>query len=195
MEYIKDFIIALVSTIIFITAVEIISPDKPIKKYIKFVLNLILVSVLLTPIVYIFTKGEDKIVNSIKSYEEYLFEGDGIASSELATEEREEAFKENLNKNCNKILQDEFTNEKFDCEVIGTLDMNNMTYTIEKVNVGVKDNKIKLIEKVTIDTSKTAEAISTDDEVKNSEEIILYLTEKLNIDKEKIDVYKMERSE
>ena len=32
MEYIKSFIIALVTTIIFITAVEMIAPDKPIKK-------------------------------------------------------------------------------------------------------------------------------------------------------------------
>ena len=45
------------------------------------------------------------------------------------------------------------------------------------------------------DTSKTTDAISTEEEVKNSEEIISYLTEKLNIDKEKIDVYKMEGSE
>ena len=36
MEYIKNFIVTLVTTIIFITAIEIISPDKPIKKYIKF---------------------------------------------------------------------------------------------------------------------------------------------------------------
>ena len=70
MEYIKSFIVALVTTIIFITAVEIIAPDKPIKKYIKFVLNLILVSVLLNPIVYLFTKGEGEIIGAIKKYEE-----------------------------------------------------------------------------------------------------------------------------
>ena len=70
-----------------------------------------------------------------------------------------------------------------------------MTYNIEKVNVGVKDNKIKLIEKIEIDTSKSTEVMSSNEEVEGSDEIIEYLIEELNVSREKIDVYKVERSE
>ena len=38
MEYLNNFVITLVATIIFMTAVEIIAPDNSMKKYIKFVL-------------------------------------------------------------------------------------------------------------------------------------------------------------
>ena len=37
MEYLNNFVITLVATIIFMTAVEIIAPDNSMKKYIKFV--------------------------------------------------------------------------------------------------------------------------------------------------------------
>ena len=195
MGYIKNFIVTLVTTIIFITAIEIISPDKPIKKYIKFVLNLILVSVLLSPIVYLFTKGEGEIIDTIEKYEQYFYDGVDTSSSNLITDERQEAFKENLNKNCNNMLEEQFSDKDFDCEVIGTLDLDSMTYKIDRVSVGVKDNKVKLIEKITIDTSKSTEAMSTTDEIENSDEIISYLMEQLNISREKIEVYKMERSE
>lgn len=195
MEYIKNFIVTLVTTIIFITAIEIISPDKPIKKYIKFVLNLILVSVLLSPIVYLFTKGEGEIIDTIEKYEQYFYDGVDTSSSNIITDERQEAFKENLNKNCNNMLEEQFSDKDFDCEVIGTLDLDSMTYKIDRVSVGVKDNKVKLIEKITIDTSKSTEAMSTTDEIENSDEIISYLMEQLNISREKIEVYKMERSE
>lgn len=195
MEYIKSFIVALVTTIIFITAVEIIAPDKPIKKYIKFVLNLILVSVLLNPIVYLFTKGEGEIIGAIKKYEENLFQGSTISESESIKDKREEAFKENLNKNCERLLEEKFDEKTFECDVMCDIDLNNMTYNIQKVNIGVKDNKIKLIKKIEINTSKSTEVMSSKDTVEGSDEIIDYLTEELNVSREKIDVYKMERSE
>lgn len=195
MEYIKNFIIALVTTIIFITAVEIIAPDKPIKKYIKFVLNLILISVLLNPIVYLFTKGEAEIIGGIEKYEKILSQGNDSNNSKAIKDKREEAFKDNLNKNCEMLLQEKFDDKKFECDVICTIDLENMKYNIEKVNVGVKDNKIKLIEKINIDTNKSKEVISSKEEVEGSEDIIQYLTEELSVSREKIDVYNVERSE
>lgn len=195
MEYIKNFIIALVTTIIFITAVEIIAPDKPIKKYIKFVLNLILISVLLNPIVYLFTKGEAEIIGGIEKYEKILSQGNDSNNSKAIKDKREEAFKDNLNKNCEMLLQEKFDDKKFECDVICTIDLENMKYNIEKVNVGVKDDKIKLIEKINIDTNKSKEVISSKEEVEGSEDIIQYLTEELSVSREKIDVYNVERSE
>ena len=69
MSYINNFVITLVATIIFMTAVEIISPDNSMKKYIKFVLGLILVSVMINPIIKFFTGGEQEVINAIKKYD------------------------------------------------------------------------------------------------------------------------------
>ena len=66
MEYINNFVITLVATMIFMTAVDIISPDNSMKKYIKFVLGLILISVMINPIIKFFTGGEQELVNTKK---------------------------------------------------------------------------------------------------------------------------------
>ena len=47
MEYIKSFIETLVTIIILFSAIELISPNNSMKKYIKFVLGLILIVVML----------------------------------------------------------------------------------------------------------------------------------------------------
>ena len=51
MEYLNNFIITLVATMIFMTSIEIIAPDNSMKKYIKFVLGLILISAMINPII------------------------------------------------------------------------------------------------------------------------------------------------
>ena len=56
MEYLNNFIITLVATMIFMTSIEIIAPDNSMKKYIKFVLGLILISVMINPIIKFFTE-------------------------------------------------------------------------------------------------------------------------------------------
>lgn len=66
MEYLNNFVITLVATIIFMTAVEIIAPDNSMKKYIKFVLGLILISVMINPIIKFFTGGEQEVVKITK---------------------------------------------------------------------------------------------------------------------------------
>ena len=75
MEYLNNFVITLVATIIFMTAVEIIAPDNSMKKYIKFVLGLILISVMINPIIKFFTGGEQEVVKIIKNYENMLTQG------------------------------------------------------------------------------------------------------------------------
>ena len=72
MEYLNNFIITLVATMIFMTAIEIIAPDNSMKKYIKFVLGLILISVMINPIIKFFTGGEQEVINRIKGYEDML---------------------------------------------------------------------------------------------------------------------------
>lgn len=192
MEYLSNFIITIVTTIIFMSAVEIIAPDNSMKKYIKFVLGLILISIMINPIVYLFTKGEQEIVATIKNYENSLYGNYESTIGINAVEDREQAIKENLNKNCEKLLSEEFSNKDFKSDIECSFDFENMTYSIEKVEIGVMDKGIKVIEKIKINKNQSAEAISDNNNIKEEESIKSYLSELLNISQEKIDIYKLE---
>ena len=192
MEYINNFVITLVATMIFMTAVEIISPDNSMKKYIKFVLGLILISVMINPIVKFFTSGEQELVNTIKSYERMFYEGTTNENEDSISKSQIESFKNNLNSNCDNLLKEEFSDKDFKSNVECEIDLDNMTYSIESLEVGVKDGGIKLVDSIKINISEESEqALSNDEEVENEEEIKNYLSEVFKISTEKIKLYSM----
>lgn len=194
MEYINNFVITLVATMIFMTAVEIISPDNSMKKYIKFVLGLILISVMINPIVKFFTGGEQELVNTIKNYESIFYEDKTNETEESIGKSQIESFKNNLNSNCDNLLKEEFSEKDFESNVECEIDLENMTYSIESLEVGVKDEGIKLVDSIKIDINEESEeTVSKDGAVENEEEIKNYLSEVFKIPKEKIKLYSMEK--
>ena len=192
MEYINNFVITLVSTMIFMTAVEIISPDNSMKKYIKFVLGLILISVMINPIVKFFTGGEQELVNTIKNYESIFYEDKTNENEDSIRKSQIESFKNNLNINCDNLLKEEFKEKDFKSNVECEIDLENMTYSIESLEVGVKDEGIKLVDSIKIDINEESEeTVSKDGVVENEDEIKSYLSENFKISKEKIKLYSM----
>ena len=192
MEYINNFVITLVATMIFMTAVEIISPDNSMKKYIKFVLGLILISVMINPIVKFFTGGEQELVNTIKNYESIFYEDKTNETEESIGKSQIESFKNNLNSNCDNLLKEEFSEKDFESNVECEIDLENMTYSIESLEVGVKDGGIKIVDSIKIDINEESEeAVSNDGAVENEEEIKNYLSEVFKIPTDKIKLYSM----
>ena len=63
MEEIKGFVITLVTMLILISAIELISPENSMKKYIKFVLGCILIAVMISPLINFLGDGEELLVN------------------------------------------------------------------------------------------------------------------------------------
>ena len=99
MNEIKGFIVTLISMIILISAIELISPDNSMKKYLKFVLGTILIAVMISPIVSFINNGEKTITGDISEYID-LFNGKSKeAKSENRESKSEVAFKENLQEN------------------------------------------------------------------------------------------------
>lgn len=193
METLKGFVITLVTTMILITAVELIAPDNSMKKYLKFVLGLILIVVILNPIMKFFNVGENELKNSISSYEKNLKEKEAdndinVDSNKL----REESFKNNFNKNCENMLKNKFKDMEFKCEVDCNIDFKGVKFDISSINVYIKDKKVKKVvnvEKVEIDTSKE----SKKKENKNEEykDVVNFLKSELEISENKINIYKM----
>ena len=193
MEYLNNFIITLVATMIFMTAIEIISPDNSMKKYIKFVLGLILISVMINPIIKFFTGGEQEVINRIKRYEDMLNLGvTNEGESKEVIEKQKEAFKSNLNSNCDNLLKEKFSDKDFKSDIKCNINLSDMTYSIDSLEVGVRENGIRLVDKIRINVNgESEEAVSNNKKIDNEEEIKNYLSELFKIPIEKIKLYSM----
>lgn len=193
MDEIKRFIVTLVSMIILISALELISPDNSMKKYLKFVLGTILIAVMISPIVSIISNGEKNIANEIS---EYIDLANG-KSTETNSENKEStsviAFKENLQENCNKLLKEKFKDFEFKSDIDCEVNMKDITYSINKVKIGVKNKDVSKIKKIVIkNNEESTEVSSKEEKVKNEDEIISYLAEIFNINNEQIMIYKVD---
>ena len=193
MEYLNNFIITLVATMIFMTAIEIIAPDNSMKKYIKFVLGLILISVMINPIIKFFTGGEQEVINRIKRYEDMLNLGvTNEGESKEVIEKQKEAFKSNLNSNCDNLLKEKFSDKDFKSDIKCNINLSDMTYSIDSLEVGVRENGIRLVDKIRINVNgESEEAVSNNKKIDNEEEIKNYLSELFKIPREKIKLYSM----
>ena len=189
MEYIKSFIETLVTIIILFSAIELISPNNSMKKYIKFVLGLILIVVMLNPIIDFFTEGEDKIVSTIKEYENILSKDTKTSSDVAVSNEVEDVFAENLNKNSANELAEAFPDYTFVCNIDCNIDLSNYSYNISHAKIGISTNKIQDVEKVEkVEISNDNESnskIYSNDEQK----IVSYVSSMLGISADKIEVY------
>ncbi len=189
MEYIKSFIETLVTIIILFSAIELISPNNSMKKYIKFVLGLILIVVMLNPIIDFFTEGEDKIVSTIKEYESILSTDTETSSDVAASNEVEDVFIENLNKNSATELAEKFPDYKFVCDIDCNIDLNNFSYDISHAKISISTNKIQEVEKIEkveiSNDNKTNSQAYSDDEQK----ILSYVSNMLGISENKIEIY------
>lgn len=193
MEYLNNFIITLVATMIFMTSIEIIAPDNSMKKYIKFVLGLILISVMINPIIKFFTGGEQEVINRIKRYEDMLNLGViNEGESKEVIEKQKEAFKSNLNSNCDNLLKEKFSDKNFKSDIKCNINLSDMTYSIDSLEVGVRENGIRLVDKIRINVNdESEEAVSNNEKIDNEEEIKNYLSELFKIPIEKIKLYSM----
>lgn len=192
MNEIKGFIVTLISMIILISAIELISPDNSMKKYLKFVLGTILIAVMISPIVSFINNGEKTITGDISEYID-LFNGKSKeAKSENRESKSEVAFKENLQENCNRLLKEKFKDLEFNSNIDCKLSMEDITYSINKVEVGVKNREVSKIEKIVINNRESTEVSSKEKKVNNEDEIISYLAEILNINKDQIMIYKVD---
>ncbi|WP_066893118.1 stage III sporulation protein AF [Clostridium nigeriense] len=192
MDEIKGFIITLVSMLILITAIELISPDNSMKKYLKFVLGTILIAVMISPIFSFISKGEDGLSKKVEEYIQ-LVDNKSFEANEVYKENTNEiAFRENLEKNCNRLLKEKFENLEFESAIECEVNMGNISYSINGIKIKVKDKGVSKIEKIVISREeKSTEVSSSNEEVSNQEEIINYLSQTFNITKDKIMVYKM----
>lgn len=182
MELLRSWVFNVAVTLIFITAVEMILPDNSIKKYAKFILGLILVAVILTPILEIFNGAEEKVSTQINKFQN---ESEKVSNEENSSTEKvkEKKFKENLEKNINKLIEDKYEDVESRSNIEVTADFKKMDFNIKKVTVVLANKGVKKVEKVDLSNNK--------EKKKSSKELAIkeLLKKELEIPKESIEVY------
>ncbi|AOR24943.1 stage III sporulation protein AF [Clostridium taeniosporum] len=196
MSLLKELVTTLVTALIFITAIELISPNNSMKKYLKFILGLVLITIILNPIVRIISKGESSIYESITDCEQiFLNYKDEIKSSDISKTDnsdlRKKAFEENFNKNCENLLKSKYPNKKFKSDIECMVNFNKMLFDIKKIRIGISEKSISKIEKIRINTKKKYSEENNNGNRKYKE-IVTFISEQLDIPKDKIEVYKIE---
>jgi len=197
-DTLKNIVITLVTILIFISAVELISPNNKMKKYIQFILGLILVTVILNPILQFISNGDKSVLDGIQAYEEVFSKNENkinldntntIENDEDKEDARKKAFIKNFNKNCDNLLKAQYKNMTFKSEIDCDVNFTDITLNVKKLKIGVGENKINKIKTVVI--NKMVES-STKEENKEYTEIINFASSEFNIPKDKIEVYKLE---
>ena len=189
---IKQWIVSICTAIFFITAVEMILPNNSMKKYAKFVLGLILITVILNPIIKLFNRSFnfEGYINSASQYiDEKQYKNNYGKYKTETIDNTSEVFAKNLEKVCNKKLKDKYPKDNYNVKVKVLYDDVKEKFDIQEVNVGVKEEGVKKVKKVTLDETKEVATKKVMEKEKSSK-IINYLSEAIDVPKEKIRVYK-----
>jgi stage III sporulation protein AF len=192
MGELKGWIVNVCTAVFFITAVEMVLPDNNMKKYSKFVLGLILITVLINPIVVVLNHGKDMSTFLNKSIGLIDDRDINVTSKDyknVNVDATLQAFKKNLEESTKKRLEEKFSENDF--SVNAKVQFNKDKYEIKQLEILVNGSgkKVETVKKVEINTSSnlkdTNKSIS-----EMSDTVKSFLSQELKVSKDQIYVYK-----
>lgn len=193
LDWVRSWVMSICVAVIFITAVELIMPGDKFKKYVKFVMGLILIAVILNPIVKIFN-SETNITSYIDQADKYVNSGSYENNFEKYKQQDEEdtinTFKTNLQDSCAKMLKDKFPDNDYDVKAEVKLDTKANQIDITGLHIGVKTNGVAKIDNIHIDSKSVSTNQGEQVDPQVDKEIKDYLNDQLKISKNNIAVYK-----
>ena len=191
MDLLRGWIISICSIVILISAIELIIPNNSFKKYAKFVYGLVLMVVIAEPILLLVGGINDNSISGYIDRAEQEFRAivednaqEVYQNNYLDTTSK--LFKENLERECEVMLERSTYGKKFKVDMDVVVDLANNNASIEKVDVGVYDSGIKPIDQVVI-----GEPTSQNQPIPEEDEIKEILSNELQIPKEMINVYSL----
>lgn len=151
MELLKNWISTLCVVIVIISIAHIILPNSSVKKHVKFVFSLIILSVMLSPIIGLLNFNQEIDENAFEN----KINGPVENQEEKVSLYDEEAILENIERNLEQALKDEFYENEFEVNLIGKIDFDDVRVNIEKAEIKVLDKKkVKKVEKVVVGEEK-----------------------------------------
>ncbi|MDW8799585.1 stage III sporulation protein AF [Clostridium sp. A1-XYC3] len=193
-QTLREWLIGICTAVFFITAVEMILPDNSMKKYAKFVLGLILITVFINPIIKIFDRNFDintYTANVMENFDKKKTENDFKQYKEKNISTTLEVFKLNLQSNCEKKLKEKYPEGNYKVDVEAAYDSENDKLTIKDVKVGVKDGAVEKVKRIQIGGDSKSVNSTENIDAEKSTEIKKYLSDELKVSKDIIQVSKL----
>lgn len=189
-EWIKNWVTTICVAVIFITAVELIMPSDKFKKYVQFVMGLILIAVILNPIIQLFDNNSGISVyigNAEKYFNSAAYDKN---YSKYKTDNKQSTlinFKSNLENTCVKILKEKYPEN--DYEVSASAEYKDNEIKIRGLDISLKNNTVKKIEKIQINSTMAETDKGKELSNEMSRKIKTYLKEQLKVAEDVIHVY------
>lgn len=151
MVYLKEFVFTLTTITIFIVAVELVLPNNSFKKYQNFVLSLIMLAVMISPIIKIFNSGSD-IAKEIETVFDFSGSVKEPKKDSIYEDDSSKSFIINrLEENLRLLLASEFKDYKFKVDLDGKVDLDTYDIKVSKAVIKYKSTKkVDKVEKVVI---------------------------------------------
>ncbi|MDP4087756.1 MAG: stage III sporulation protein AF [Bacillota bacterium] len=195
MDAMRSWVINICTTIFFITAVEMLLPNDKLKKYSKFVLGLILMTVIINPLVKFLNKGTEvtAFINKTTSSMDQIINTDNTKYKDKGVNDVLTVFKTNLEKLCEKKLKEKYPKLNCKAEATVTYDKEEQQPLISGIKIRMNDGTVGTVGtvgKVDINAAGGLDKQSEDNS-EQGEEIKNYLSGVLDIPEGKIAVYKL----
>lgn len=192
LEALKGWVMNICTAIFFITAVEMILPSNSLKKYTKFVLGLILITVLIKPIIRLYDHqlSMDNYLNAATEYfegKQYEKNYDKYKNKNINS--TKEVFASNLETLCAQKLKEKFPKNNYKVTAKVTFDDKSQKFIVDGIRVWINEGSVKKIKKVDIESSKEVNNKETEND--KNQYIVDYLSQTIDIPKDKITVYAM----
>lgn len=192
MDSIKAWVIDISTTIILITAIELIIPKNSMKKYVKFVLGLILISVIINPIIKFFNNKYNfntEYNTALTQFNKLETDEETKSNGNKGVEDTQNKFKENLKKTFESKLKEKYPGKNFSCDFNLKYDEKKQNFIITKVMVDLQESNIDKVKRVTINPNEDSVSKKNldDSESRNIKE---YLSKQIGISENIIEVYK-----
>lgn len=162
----QSWVVNICTAVLFMTAVEIILPDNSMKKYTRFVLGLILITVILNPIIGFISNGvkdlptltakNSSTINNKNQNSNYTqYKEENIKNTVSAIES-------NLEVSLVKELKTKFADDSFQAEVQVSYNEKESEISIDAVKINMKSKGIEKVKKIEINSPIQGESEATD---------------------------------
>lgn len=189
----KGWIINICVAVFFITAAQMLLPNNSFKKYGKFILGLILITVILNPIIKLVDNKFDVNTYCRKANEQFNqinIKKDKVDYKSQGINYTAKIFEMNLKKLCEEKLKGECKGD-YEVDVKAVYDEKIKNYAVKSIKVGYKNGTVSAIKRIKINISNNESNYKTVNKSREAINIRNCLSKELKLPREIIEVYQL----
>jgi stage III sporulation protein AF len=199
LDFLTEWITNIIIFILLATVIDMLLPNSSLQKYVKVVISLLLISIILSPIMKIFSSDFESAIASISKYNSKVDEEKMENLIELQKKEIQasqhayilEQTAVQLKMDAEEELMEQYGMEIAEIQVEAEeLDENLSPESLQSITVqiakqGDKEEAVAVVKEIKIDT---AEPLPSEQNSQNTEEISAFLAEKWNVPNASIEI-------